>query len=198
MKKIGLTGVIGAGKSSVTKILAEMNIPILDCDKINADLLLKDNLGYQALCAIYHDDILDEDKNISKLKMADLMFQNPINKRKIEAILHPLIKQEIQRQFMELKEYKLVVCEVPLLYEVNWVDEFDEIWVVAADLEVRLHRLQTFRNVSKDEALRRLNNQISQEEKIKRANRVIFNNHDLTALKQQVIDCIEGCDRDES
>lgn len=198
MKKIGLTGVIGAGKSSVIKILADMNIPILDCDQINADLLLKGAAGYQALCEIYHDDILDEAKNISKVKMADLIFQNQANKRNIESILHPLIKQEIQQQFKLLSNHNLVVCEVPLLYEVDWVDEFDEIWVVAADLDVRLHRLQLFRNIDRNEAIRRLNNQISQEEKIKRADRVIFNNHDLMQLKQQVIKCIEGCDSNES
>lgn len=190
MKKIGLTGVMGAGKSSVINILKEANITVLDCDAINANLLKKDHKGYQKLVEVFSKDILNEQQELDKQKMSDLIFSDPDKKKQAEAILHPMIKEEITTILHHIQGQKLAVVEVPLLFEVHWESFFDEIWVVAANEDLILHRLMTYRHVTQAEATRRLHAQMSQDEKISRADVVFWNNGDKTALKQQIYDIL--------
>ena len=186
MKKIGLTGVMGAGKSSVIQILKDAGITVLDCDVINAQLQTVGEQGYLALVHAFSEDILDAEKQLDKKKMSDLIFSNPKRKLEAEAILHPLIKARVDDEIKQHENELLVVVEVPLLFEVKWETFFDEIWVVASDEQILLSRLQQFRQVSEQEAKRRLQHQMSQEEKIQKANVVLWNNDDLTHLKEQI------------
>lgn len=190
MKKIGLTGVMGAGKSSVIEILKQYNITVLDCDAINAELLQKGNKGYQKLVETFSYDILDEQEILDKQKMSDLIFSDPVKKKQAEGILHPLIKEEIINRLASLQNQKLAVVEVPLLFEVHWESFFDEIWVVAAKRDIILKRLMQYRHVSEKEAIRRLDAQMPQAEKIQRSDVVFWNNGDKTALKQQIHDIL--------
>ena len=186
MKKIGLTGVIGAGKSSVIHLLQKNGIKVLDCDKINHDLLQKGKKGYQKLVSIYHDLILDENHNIDKAKMANVIFKNDESRKLVESFLHPMIKEEIDLQLQSYQHHKLVVVEVPLLFEIGWESFFDEVWVVACDEQLRLTRLLEFRGISMDEAKRRMKKQMSQEDKIKKADFVLYNDSDLASLEMQI------------
>lgn len=191
MKKIGLTGVMGAGKSSVIEILKENGIIVLDCDRINAQLLEKNEAGYTALVAAFSTIILDEHDEISKQKMSDIIFSNQENRKRAEGILHPLIKEEITRQVKQHEDQDLLVVEVPLLFEVKWESFFDEVWVVACDHHLLLERLQAFRHISKEEATRRLAHQMSQEEKISKADVVFYNNSNKENLKRQICDILK-------
>mgnify|MGYP000270244111 CR=1 FL=1 len=83
-----------------------------------------------------------------------------------------------------------ILMEVPLLFEVHWEDAFDEVWVVACDEELLLSRLKLYRHISKEEALRRLRLQLPQQEKIKRADVVFYNNSDSASLKRQICDIL--------
>lgn len=191
MKKIGLTGIMGAGKSSVIQILKDNGIVVLDCDRINAHLLEKGEAGYLALVDKFSNQILDENHEISKQKMSDLIFSDKENKACAEGILHPLIKQEITIQLNQHRNEDLVVVEVPLLFEVGWESFFDEVWVVSCDKEILLERLQAFRHISKEEATRRLANQMPQEIKIKKADVVFYNNSNKENLKRQICDILK-------
>lgn len=190
MKTVGLTGVMGAGKSSVIEILKQEGITVLDCDAINAQLLEKEQAGYLQLIQKFGNDILNEQKEIDKSAMSDLIFSDPIKKKQAENILHPLIRQRISEELAKRENEKLVVVEVPLLFEVKWEDAFDEVWVVACDEETLLERLQKYRHVSKAEAMRRLRTQIPQEEKIARADVIFYNNKDKASLKRNICDIL--------
>ena len=190
MKTVGLTGVMGAGKSSVIEILKQEGITVLDCDAINAQLLVKEQAGYLQLIQKFGNDILNEQKEIDKSAMSDLIFSDPIKKKQAENILHPLIRQRISEELAKRENEKLVVVEVPLLFEVKWEDAFDEVWVVACDEETLLERLQKYRHVSKAEAMRRLRTQIPQEEKIARADVIFYNNKDKASLKRNICDIL--------
>lgn len=181
---------MGAGKSSVIAILKELGITVLDCDRINDDLIKKGHKGYTKLIEEFTDMLLDEEGNIDRRKMSDLIFQHPDNKQKVEAILHPLIKEEIERQLDEHREEAIVITEVPLLFEVKWEDFFEEVWVVACEEELLLDRLQKQRGVALSEAKRRLAQQIPQAVKIQKADKVIYNNSDKNALKKQIYDIL--------
>lgn len=186
MKKIGLTGVMGAGKSSVIALLKECNIPVLDCDRINAELLEKGNAGYLALINLYGTNICDTNGNLDKQKMSDLMFNQPHVKKEVENILHPLIKKTIDLKLNELN-HDIAVVEVPLLFEVKWEDAFDEVWVVCCDEALLLERLAKYRGISQAEAKRRLAHQIPQQEKREKADVVLENNGDINQLRLQVL-----------
>lgn len=186
MKLIGLTGMMGAGKSSVIDILGQMNIMVLDCDVINASLLEKEARGYQQLVKRFGNVILDEQKNIVPQKMSQLMFHDPHIKAQVEGILHPLIKEEILNSIQNNASQKLIVVEVPLLFEVHWEDFFDEVWVVGCAQEVLLQRLQDYRHIAKAEALQRIAHQMPQEEKFAKADVILMNDKDKAYLQAQI------------
>lgn len=192
MKKIGLTGVMGAGKSSVIEMLKKYRITVLDCDKINAVLLQKGNRGYMAMLNAFSTALCSEDGEINKQKMSDIIFCDEASREKAEQLLHPLIQQSIMEELIKHKDESLVVVEVPLLFEVAWESFFDEVWVVACDEALLLKRLREYRKISEEEAQRRLQHQLSQEEKIAKADVIIYNNADKANLKQQIYDILRA------
>ncbi|MEG0737423.1 MAG: dephospho-CoA kinase [Longicatena sp.] len=190
MKKIAITGVMGAGKSSVIEILKEYQYTVLDCDRMNDELLLKGHKGYVALVEVFKDSILDEHQCIDRQKMSNQIFTNQEHKKIAEGILHPFIKEEIQRQCKEHEQEDIVFVEVPLLYEIGWESNFDATWVVASEEEYLLERLMKYRGVTREEAVRRLQHQMSQKEKVEKADVVIWNNSNKEDLKQQIYDIL--------
>lgn len=185
-KKIGLTGVMGAGKSSVIALLKQQHIAVLDCDEINQRLLQKGNRGYMAIVDTFTEQLLDNDGNLDKQKLSDLIFSDPKKKQRAEKLLHPLIQQEI-KTYCETCSDPLVFIEVPLLFEVRWEAYFDEVWVVACDQELLLERLAEYRKVERTEAFRRMKFQLSQEEKCAKADVILYNNDSMKMLNQQLL-----------
>lgn len=187
---IGLTGVMGAGKSTVINILKDHQIPVLDCDKINAELMLKGKEGYQYIKEAFPTTIFDEQEEIDKQALSKLIFHDKNYKIKLERIQHPLIKNEIIR-IIKSMEAPLVVVEVPLLFEIAWDNCFDEIWVVACPEEIILERLMKYRNISYTEAKLRLSHQMSQDEKISKADYVLYNHGHLKELEGSIEKLLE-------
>lgn len=189
MKKIALSGVMGAGKSSVIAVLKEAGIPVFDCDEINAQLLRPKEAGHAALLERYGSRFIDAKGEIDRQALSNHMFETAEGRREVEAILHPLIKQRLQEEMVHCGS-EIAVAEVPLLFECGWQDAFDETWVVAADEDILIARLKG-RGVSEQEARRRLAAQMSQEEKIALCDVVLYNNADRESLKRQVLSCLE-------
>lgn len=185
-KKIGLTGVMGAGKSSVIRLLKQQQIAVLDCDEINRKLLKKGNIGYEAIVNAFSCAVLNQEGFLDTQKMSDLIFSDKEKKQQAEALLHPLIQQEIER-YCEACEDNLVVVEVPLLFEVQWESFFDEVWVVACEEKLLLERLSQYRNVERTEALRRMSHQLPQAEKCAKADVILYNNSSMELLNQQLL-----------
>lgn len=186
MRVIGLTGIMGAGKSTVIDILKKHQIPVLDCDKMNHQLLKKGEKGYLAITQQFGYDFLAKDETIDMKKMSSFMFENTQQKQQVESLLHPLILSEVKAQIHSLTT-KVVVVEVPLLFEVGWEHVFDEIWVVACDQEILLQRLQQYRNIMEKEAKLRISYQLPQQVKIDKADYVLYNNTDKADLEKQIL-----------
>lgn len=189
-KKIGLTGVMGAGKSSVIHLLKKKHIAVLDCDEINRELLKKGNLGYEAIVDAFSTALLNQDGFLDTKKMSDLIFSDKEKKLQAEALLHPLIQKEIER-YCEGCSDKIVVVEVPLLFEVHWEAFFDEVWVVACEQQLLLERLSQYRKIDRNEALRRMKHQLSQAEKCAKADVILYNNSSMEILNQQLLQELE-------
>ncbi len=185
-KKIALTGVMGAGKSSVIAYLTQLQIAVLDCDAINRELIRKGAKGYQAIVKTFGDSILDAQGNLDKQAMSNLIFADEKKRQCLEQILHPMIREEITT-FCETTPKRLVVVEVPLLFEVHWEAYFDEIWVVTCARETLLQRLEVYRHISRKEALKRLSHQMSAEEKCQRADVILSNDGNQEQLQAQIM-----------
>ncbi len=182
-KVIAITGTIGSGKSKVSSILSK-KYPVIDCDKINAKLLQKGEEGYNCLIQLPWIE-LDEKGEIDKKKMASKIFLNQNLKNDVENILHPLIFKKIE-EWIKKQNSDLIFVEVPLLFEIQAQDRFDEVWCIVCDLDKALYRLQTYRNFTKEDAEARIHNQLDVDYKKKYSDVVIENNESIEELEKEI------------
>lgn len=187
-KVIGITGSMGSGKSEISRYLKN-KYPVLDCDQVNADLLKKGNLGYQKLNKMNIVE-LDSNGQIIKESLASYMFSNENHRKQVEAILHPLIFEQMHKWICE-QESSIVFVEMPILFEISAQDHFDSIWCVVADLDVALSRLQTYRNFTREQALARLVSQMNPEEKMAKSDIVLQNNGTVEQLHKQIEEALK-------
>ena len=178
--KIGITGSIGSGKSTVVRYLKEKGYKIFSCDEYNKKLLRKNSKAYPILLNKF--PVCFKDNKLDKQALANIIFNNKEKKKELEDILHPLIINEMKRQ---MDKNELIFVEVPLLFESNLDNYFDHILLVLCDEEIALKRLKK-RGLSLEESKQRLKNQMSQETKSKRAHYLIYNNGSLLDLYEEI------------
>jgi dephospho-CoA kinase len=187
MLKVGLTGSIGTGKSSVNKLFKELGAYTLDADKIVHDLLKREDIKKEI--EKHFGNVFDENGNIDRKKLASIVFNNKEKKKILENIIHPKVREEINNQIKNIEKIDkdfIVIVEVPLLIETGSYKDYDIVIVVYAPFEKQLERLLS-KGFSKEEALKRINSQMSIEEKLKYADIVINNSSDFENLKKEVI-----------
>lgn len=169
MLKIALTGNIAVGKSLVENQFRSLGVDVVDADKIAHEVL---NEKIQILQTLFGKDIINQG-NVSREKLSKIVFSDFKKKQKLEKIIHPEVKKRIT-EFCEGKE--ISIASIPLLFEVGWEKDFDYIILVIAKDNARLKRLMERNNFTKEEAKIRINSQMSQGNKIKKADFLIDNN----------------------
>ena len=179
---------MGSGKSQVGKILSEQ-YSVLDCDRVNAELLLPNRKGFEELKERKLIKI-DEDGYLDKKQLSFDMFQDKMIKKEVENILHPLIFQEMNA-WIENQKDGLVFIEMPLLFEIGAQDHFDSIWCVVTKRNIALERLTKYRHIDTQEAMKRITKQMSEEKKASLSDVVIYNNGTLKELKQTIAQMVE-------
>lgn len=185
---IGLTGGIATGKSTVSTIFKENNIPVIDADVEARYVVEKGSEGYQLIVEEFGEDILLPDGNINRAKLGAIVFSYEKKRQKLNEITHPRIRQQMiekKEQAIQNKE-RLVVLDIPLLFEGKLQSIVDKVVVVSTDAHVQLERLMKRNGFSKEEALQRIYAQMPLEEKEKLADVVIFNNGTEEELKASV------------
>lgn len=176
--KVAITGNIASGKSEVEKLLAK-NYPVYDTDKIAHQILdtLTEFEGYDVFT----------DSHIDRKKLGEIVFSNPDAKNKLENIIHPKVKTEIEKIFEKHKNDEVVFISVPLLYETGFETLFDKVLLITIDDDTRLERLIKRDNCTIKDALKRINSQMPQDEKAEKADFIISNNSDYEYLNNQVL-----------
>lgn len=178
-----MTGGIAVGKSTVCQLLKERGAYVADSDQIVRQLLVKESpIGSQVIQLLGPGIITNN--QIDRKKISNIVFSNPTALKQLEMMLHPTVRQEIQRQFEEVKNnssYQLFVAEVPLLYEAKMETDFDAVIFVNADESIARKRA-----ASPDEFDRRSRFQLSPASKKSKATFVINNQGDLDNLKEQL------------
>lgn len=186
--KVGLTGGIASGKSTVARLLAGKGCFVVDADRIVHDLYRPGAAGYDALLAIYGDEILANDGTIDRRRLSELALSTAEGASKLNGTIHPLVIEEQRRMFEELAatgEDRIGVVEATLLIESGGRQRFDRIIVVDVDPDVQLQRGRT-RGMDETEVRRRIARQISREERLRAADYVVPNNGDLDELARNV------------
>ena len=189
MKVIGLTGGTGSGKSVVSKSLLAAGAVIVDADKIAHDIILKGKPAYYEIIAYYGTGILDENGNIIRKKLGEIVFNDKEKLAFLNQCTHKYITAEVKRQIAEAKAAdtaKAIVLDAPLLLEAKLETVCDVVWVVYADPEVRVQRVMARDGITYELAKARIANQKSWEEYKQAADAVIDNSKDLPYLESQL------------
>jgi len=185
---IGLTGGIASGKSTVSTILAELAIYIIDADEIARSVVMPRQPAWHEIVAHFGSAILLTNGQINREILGEKIFKNKEERQWLESVTHPYIQKEINIKIEQAKLLgeKCIVLDIPLLFEIGWENMVDEIWVVYVREEVQISRLMARNQFTHQQAMDRIDAQMNLIEKVKKANVVIDNNLDIEHAKKQV------------
>ena len=189
MKWIGLTGGIATGKSTVAKIIRDLGRPVIDADSLARDVVRPQTPGWQAVVQAFGRDILSPDQSLNRQLLGQIIFKDPIQREKLESILHPLIQELKNKERLRLENdgCDLAFYDVPLLFEKNLQKDFDKIVLVYCSREEQIQRLIERNHLSQSEAEERLKSQLPIDEKIKKSDFVIMNRGSIGELRANTI-----------
>jgi len=192
MLKVGLTGGIATGKSTVKNIFKDLGAYVIDADEVVKNLWQEKEIIQQAK-EILEINPVDKNGNLKTKEIASIIFNNPQKKKELEQLFHPEVFKRIQLFFKEVEKKDknaVAVAEVPLMIETGSYKNYDVVALVYAPKDVQIKRLLQ-KGYSEKEAQERLSSQMDIEEKKKYADIVIHNTKDLQHLKQEVKDVYE-------
>ncbi len=195
MTVFGLTGNIGCGKSTVGKLLAAAGFVHIDADYIGKLAAEPGTAANAEIRRAFGAEYFDGDGRLLRKKLGAHVFADPAELAKLNAILHPAVRAEIRAQIadnLRRNPQRHIVVEAAILLETGMADLVDKIIVVAASDEVRLQRVMARDGLPREQILERMANQMSQQEKIQRADYVIDNDGDAAALQQAVEDWLQS------
>lgn len=189
--RLGLTGGIGSGKSTVASILASAGAAVMDADAISRSLTLPGGRAIPAILAEFGEQLIAPDGAMNRDAMRALVFSNPQSKRQLEAIIHPLVGQVLQEESHAALAagHACLVYDVPLLVESGdrWRRQVDWVCVVDCEVETQIQRVMHRNQLSRAEIERIISQQASRQQRLDCADAVIFNEGiDLAQLKQLV------------
>jgi dephospho-CoA kinase len=189
MLKVGLTGGIASGKSTVSKIFARIGAHVLDADEVARELLLPGQPAWRRLRQAFGEEFFHPDGTVKRKQLRKLVFANPEKRNQLNAIVHPEVMKEINRRSEILSsslQSTVLVVDVPLLLEVGVADRFDKIVVVDVRESVQINRLVQRDGISEEEAKQALKVQMPLSEKVELADYVIDNNSTLADTEIEV------------
>ena len=183
---IGLTGGIACGKSTVSNYLENIyKIPVLDADIYAREAVEKGSAILERILARYGRKVKTEDNSLNRQQLGEIIFNNPEEKIWLESQIHPYVRECFNRHLEQL-EALTVVFSIPLLFEAKLTHLVTEIWVISCSFEQQIERLMTRNNLTREQAIARINNQMPLAEKIALADIVLDNSGDLEALYTQI------------
>ncbi|MBX9096277.1 dephospho-CoA kinase [Streptococcus gordonii] len=193
---IGITGGIASGKSTVTEFLRQQGYQVIDADQVVHELQEPGERLYQALLSAFAPAILQEDGRLDRLKLGAMIFGNPELLAKSSQIQNQIIREELAGRRDLLSETEdIFFMDLPLLFELQYEDWFDQIWLVDVTKETQLSRLMTRNALSQEEAEKRIAAQLSLQEKRNRADVLIDNNGSIEETRHQIREALQKLER---
>ena len=198
-KIIGITGGIASGKSTVTNYLRQKGYQVIDADQVVHELQAKGGKLYQALVSWLGSAILNEAGELERPKLSQLIFSSQENLAKSSQLQNDIIRQELANRRNQLaKTAETFFMDIPLLFEQDYADWFDEVWLVYVNPETQIKRLKARNGYSQEEAQQRLASQMKLEDKVPYADFVIKNDGNLEELIEQIDKKLRRLRNDES
>ncbi|MDH5611632.1 MAG: dephospho-CoA kinase [Gammaproteobacteria bacterium] len=186
MLKVGLTGGIGSGKSTVSEIFSNLGITIIDADRIAHQLMQSGSDSFNDIRQLLGDEFININGELDRKKIAQTIFSNPQKKIALEKILHPRIKQYLLQEVERFNSKSYIILEIPLLLESQFTDLVDRIIVVDADDDIRIQRTKQRDNRTEEQIRCIMNHQIDRDHRLQQADDILNNNGNIEDLRKAV------------
>jgi dephospho-CoA kinase len=193
VRYLGLTGGIATGKSTAAEMFRESGAEVIDADQVAREVVAPGSAGLAEIRAVFGDAVLTEEGALDREALGRLVFPDPVARARLEAIVHPLVAATVaerRRRLHSTHPERLVVYDVPLLFETGMEGEFDRVVVVYVPRAEQVRRLLARDGISALEAEHRLSAQMDIEEKAKRADEVLDNTGTRDELRLRVADLL--------
>src|SRR5690625_2548609 len=191
---IGLTGGIATGKSTVSSMIANFDIPIIDADKIAREVVEPGRTAYMEIIQKFGSEILKKDETLNRKRLGEIIFSNKEKRDQLNNIVHPAVRKEMlqQRDYFVNLGVNSVVLDIPLLFESNLMNYVEKTIVVYIPEKLQLKRLMKRDYLTKNEALKRIRSQMPTSDKIKLADVVIDNSQTKEKTLQQLVNILNN------
>lgn len=183
--KIGLTGGIGSGKSTVTNIFAELGVPIIDMDVLAREVVMPGQAALEEIKSIFGKDICDTNNELDRKRLRKIVFSDPAKRKQLENIVHPRIRQRVKLLLDKLTAPYCIIV-IPLLFETNRQDDVDRILVVDTTVEEQIRRTVQRDNISQDYVRNIIAAQVDRQTRLDQADDIIMNSGDMGKLQAQI------------
>jgi len=194
MLRVGLTGSIAVGKSYVASVFAELGCRVLDADQTAREVVLPGSPGLESIAKAFGAEMLNSDGTLNRPQLGALVFANEAKRQQLNQLLHPFIiarQDEILREWEQEDPQGIGIVDAALMIESGGYRRFDKLIVVHCRPEVQLERLMLRNGLTRDEAQRRINSQMPQEEKQKFADFLIDTSDGFELARQRTIEVYE-------
>jgi dephospho-CoA kinase len=189
--RVGLTGGVASGKSTVSAVLAELGAVVIDADLLAREVVAPGSDGLREIVETFGPEVLTDDGALDRPAMGAIVFADESARRKLEAIIHPRVRQRGAELEMAAADRAVVVHDIPLLAETGQAGSFDAVLVVDVPVETQIERMVRLRGMSRDEAAARVAAQASREQRLAIATYVIDNTGTLEDLRDRVTEVFE-------
>ena len=186
MQKIGITGSIGSGKSIVCKIFEQLGVPIYNADERAKKLMISNAEMIDKVKLLFGNESYTETGELNRKHISDIAFNNKDLLTQLNQIVHPIVFKDFENWLIE-KEHlniKYIIKEAALMFETDSYKKLDKFIVVTAPMELRISRTMQRDSILKEQVLSRMNNQLSQEEKLAKADYEIINDEQTSLIEQ--------------
>ncbi len=184
MHKIVITGGIACGKSLFCDFLGKLGADILDSDHVVHDLEAPGGAAVLAVAEAFGKDMIKDDGSVDRVKLGDFVFKNSTARKKLNAIVHPLVECYVENWFHQ-EHAGIPVVVIPLLFEIGWENRFDCVIALLSEKSTQLQRLMKSRGLTREDAEARLASQLPASDKAARAHIIVYNNDSVETLMSE-------------
>lgn len=193
MYRIGLTGGVGSGKSTVSSYMHELGIPVIDGDKLAREAVIPGSRAMAEMRKAFGPHIFLPDGSLNRLKMGEIVFNDEEKRQKLNSIIHPFIWHRTREELIRAQEegFPVVVLDMPLLLEISWQLRVEEVWLVEVPLEVQIARVISRDGFTREQVMERIGKQMPTMNKMNYADVIIDNSRSVEDTRRQVREALK-------
>lgn len=193
MYRIGLTGGVGSGKSTVSSYMHELGIPVIDGDKLAREAVIPGSRAMAEMRKAFGPHIFLPDGSLNRLKMGEIVFNDEEKRQKLNSIIHPFIWHCTREELIRAQEegFPVVVLDMPLLLEISWQLRVEEVWLVEVPLEVQIARVISRDGFTREQVMERIGKQMPTTNKMNYADVIIDNSRSVEDTRRQVREALK-------